>query len=117
MSSNEKVFIAITFHIFNKYTFGWLWSVHDCYVPQSRSIDEPFESFCTTNIMEVVKDSDEKAFLGALNAFNKKENDFDEETHSNVVYMEPENRKVCFFIEATGPCEERVTRFWMAFNI
>lgn len=59
---------------------------------QNSSIDEPFESFCTANILEVVNDSDRRECLEKFNAIYRRENDFDQETDSKCSRSELENR-------------------------
>lgn len=80
MPSYESVYNAVISHIFKQYIFGWIGSDRDIYVLQGM-LDEPFESFHTTDILEVMNDSDEKWFLKGSNAAYGRENDFDDERY------------------------------------
>lgn len=65
MRLNGKIYIAFTCHVFGKYIFEWLGSVHDCYVLQSWSVISPFKKFDTSYILKVVNDSNEDEIQGA----------------------------------------------------
>lgn len=73
MSSNGKLCAVIAFNVFQKFICRWLGSVHDCYILQSRSVDDSFETFETSNIGEVVHESDEPEKLDSYQTTSRVE--------------------------------------------
>lgn len=68
MRSNKKFHIAITSHKLENYICRLARFCHNFCTLQNRSIDEPFKSICTANILDVVNDSDENKYLEKSNA-------------------------------------------------
>lgn len=64
MTSNGKIYNDLRTHGFKKFFCGWFCSVHNCYVLQSRCVENPFERLDATNILHVIHDSVERKHLG-----------------------------------------------------
>lgn len=58
LQSNNKLYIVIPFHVFRNYIRGWQRSAHRCYILRSRTINDAFNVFDTTNIQKIVHKSD-----------------------------------------------------------
>lgn len=57
MVLNGKLYTGITFHVFQNFIRGWLGSLYYCYILQSRSVSDGFETFNTSNDREIVHES------------------------------------------------------------
>lgn len=58
MPSNSKLYVAIPSGVFRNFICGTPGSFHDCYILQSRSINNAFETFDMSYIRMVVHESD-----------------------------------------------------------
>lgn len=54
------MFIAVAAHIFQIFVWEWFGSVHDFYVLQISSANNRFDRFSTSEILDAIKDSDER---------------------------------------------------------